>query len=567
MNTDEIYSLVNEHSYIIVTPDGAGSKGDEAMICGCLSVLQGNRALLVTPNNRLWCDELLGRTHLFDECCVPLENMPQLFHKPQWLIMIGADTLDGSCGYEPAHWRLETLKSAVEHGAKAVVFCSVRSDMDQRLINEWKELPDSVQVFLRDSVSEENFAAQIGRPAQHFSDLSFFSEPTATVRTKAFCERIRQTAQGKRVIGLQMSETMFRSFHTVVTDEKRQEFAQQIASLAAEGIPLEDTMFLLLTHDTRSWPGHWSDYQYACEAGKYLAATKGFECLIQPPEFTQRELVKVLSLCDILICGRMHMSITAYCGGTVPLLVAGMGKGYVMVDKVRGMCLEWLGTDKNLINDLMQIPALRDKMLSTDSFENALARMRKSLPDRLRKERELMGTILEVHPVETPEHVAHEIALINAMSRSASLARNAEQLSNQKIQLENDLSNAVKECKKLHGIIQEQKAFLEHRTEEVRFRDEEIQKREEIIQDQRAFLAHRTDEVRFRDEEIQRKNEELRLKSEELQRQREELRCTQQHESILQAELDAIKNSRSWHLARGIAKLIRIFLPVKHNKD
>ena len=122
-----------------------------------------------------------------------------------------------------------------------------------------------------------------------------------------------------------------------------------------------------------------------------------------------------------------------------------------------------------------------------------------------------------------------------------------DQLCDEKNRLENALNIAESECNKLGVIIQEQRDFLAHRTEEVRFRDEEIQKREEIIQDQKAFLAHRTEEVRFRDEEIQ--------------RQGEELRSTQQHESILLAELDAIKNSRSWRLARGIAKLIRIFLP------
>ena len=123
------------------------------------------------------------------------------------------------------------------------------------------------------------------------------------------------------------------------------------------------------------------------------------------------------------------------------------------------------------------------------------------------------------------------------------------------------------ECKKLEEIIKEQKAFLEHRTEEVRFRDEEIQKREEIIQDQRAFLAHRTEEVRFRDEEIQRQSAELQKKNEELQQKNEELNCTRQHETSLQAELDAIKNSRTWRLAQGFTKAVRVFVPAKRNKD
>ena len=268
MRMDE--TILDSTPYVIITPDGVGSKGDEAMISGCLSLLQGQRPLLITPNFKLWSDVLIGRTHLFEECYVPLEQIPNLFQRSHRLIVIGADTMDGSCSYESAHWRLEAIKAAVKHGGKVVVFCSIRSDMEERLVQEWKSIPDNVHVFLRDPISEENFARQVGRTASHFSDLAFFSYPYQTERSKAFRDKVQMIQQDKRILGLEISETMFRSFNTDITDENRRMFARHIASLAVQGLSPRNTAVLLLTHDTRSWNKHWSDYQYACAASECL---------------------------------------------------------------------------------------------------------------------------------------------------------------------------------------------------------------------------------------------------------------------------------------------------------
>ena len=124
----KLHDYAETIKYRVIVPDGAGSFGDEAMIAGLLNLLQGERAMLLTPSERFWQCEMLGQTHLFDERFTPDEKLSEEVTVPCRLIVVGADTLDGTCGYEAAHYRLAAVKVASESGNDVFVFCSVRSD-------------------------------------------------------------------------------------------------------------------------------------------------------------------------------------------------------------------------------------------------------------------------------------------------------------------------------------------------------------------------------------------------------------------------------------------------------
>lgn len=447
----------NRVRFAVIPPDGYGSKGDEAMISGLLNLLQGEKTLLLTQNYKQWSDILLGRTYLFDECVVALEKMPEQLPDVEWLAVIGADTLDGSCGYEAAYWRLQTIKTAVSRGIRVVVFCSIRSCMEERIVEEWRSLPEGVQVFLRDSVSEKNFADQIGYPAQHFSDLAFFAKPIISKRAAYLQKLVESAKKSANIIGLQISETMFRSFHTEITDDMRSAFAKRVASLVISG--KAEVTVVLLSHDTREWEEHWSDYHYACIAQEYLREIPGVTAIIQKPELTQAEMLPIISQLDLVICGRMHMSITAYCAGVVPLVVAGIGKNYVMIDKVRGMCREWLGTEYNLILDLEEIPRYRDKIIQEPELREILAQKREELKHTLSGEYELIKSMLQIQTVSYQAESLQEEMLTKAMQRAALLSqqlheeyacgKNKDMHIQQLVQSERDLQADVR-CKEGH---------------------------------------------------------------------------------------------------------------------
>ena len=68
------------------------------------------------------------------------------------------------------------------------------------------------------------------------------------------------SARGNRpVVGLEMSETMFRRFHTEITDENRKLFAQFVVERVLQAVP--EACVVFLCHDTRSGSEHWSDAQ------------------------------------------------------------------------------------------------------------------------------------------------------------------------------------------------------------------------------------------------------------------------------------------------------------------
>ena len=523
MKINELMQNLHVHSYWILSPDGTGSKGDEALVSGCLSLLQGQKALLITPNQSLWTDALIGKTHLFEECYVPLEEWPSLFQGPKKLIVIGADTVDGTCGYESAHWRLEALKAAAAQGGEVVVFCSVRSDMPASLVEEWKALPDSVRVFVRDEVSEKNFWQQVGRKAGRFSDLAFFSAPMQTKRAQKLAEELKCARKAKRLIGLELSETMFRSFNTQLTDENRSEFARQVAALTVEGLNPADTAVVLMSHDTRSWEEHWGDQQYAREAQNYLEA-KGFTCLVQPPELTQAELLTLGKFCDLIICGRMHMSVTACFCGVVPLVVAGSGKSYVMIDKVRGMCREWMGTDQNLLLSLEDIPVMRDKVLGGTALQDILAEKLDALRVSLDEERKEFAKLLDVQEVVLDREQQQEIALLGALQRSAELSK--------ELQAEQALR-----CNKEAHI-------------------------EQLLQSERELLGAVASLENANRQQQEKYEEEIRQLQQELANREGECQQLRDKENHFINVLEATKKSRTWKVGRIFTNVVRFFAPV-----
>ena len=416
--------LFNNSRYIVVSPDGFGSKGDEAMLSGVLNILKNEKILVITPGLKLWKDELVFRTHLFENVSVPTEDMPSLFTSAKHLIIIGADTLDGTCGYDSARWPFDIVKAAVNAGGKATIFCSVRSEILDKIKELWTELPDSVNVILRDDISAKNYTELTGKQPLRCSDLAFFSKSIKSVRITDFIESISDSLKDREVINIGLSEEMFRSFNTDLSDESRINFARNISAASLSNLDPKKTVAMLISHDIRSWEGHFSDYEFVQHAYSYITSILGYTCILVPPQFSQAELVHLMSKSNLTICGRMHMSVTSYCAGVVPIVVAGTSKSCSMVDKVRGMCFERLGTDENLVLSLSDISAVRDKFLNNAKFKKILDAKNVQHKENEAKELVFLRKLLNVtlaNPSMTAEQIA-ETSLIQAMTRSAKLA-------------------------------------------------------------------------------------------------------------------------------------------------
>ena len=421
--TREEIELYDKSRYLVIVPDGFGSRGDEAMLSGLFNILNGETALLLTPNSKLWSDEMIFRTHLFSEIEISLKDASSIFTTPKHLIVIGADTIDGSCGFDAASARFKTIKSAIDAGGKVSVFCSFRSDIGDEIKQLWLSLSEKVEVLMRDDISAKNYLEQIGKKATRISDFAFYAKPIETYRAKKFSKELIEEANGRNIIGLEVSESMFCSFNTKITDSQRNLFAKKISELAVKNLDSKKNIIALVSHDIRGWDNYYSDFQYTEIIHNYLTSILGYTSVIVPPELTQVELLSVVSNFKTIICGRMHMSITALCKGIVPIVVAGKGKSYTMIDKVRGMIIERLGTDETLIIDLKDLPAVRDNVIDNTHLKNVLQDKNIFFKEKEAADMTYLRNLLNVTAIPSTLNPSelNEIALSTAMSRSTKL--------------------------------------------------------------------------------------------------------------------------------------------------
>jgi coenzyme F420-reducing hydrogenase beta subunit len=123
-----------ETVFTVIAPDGAGSKGDEAMLRGLLRVLNYRKVNMITTDAlRPWKKELTDCSKVFDEAYVSLDRLESGVASPGVLLVAGADIIYGSCGLEPSLKRLEAVRRLLDLGGKAYVFFSFRRMQDRKL--------------------------------------------------------------------------------------------------------------------------------------------------------------------------------------------------------------------------------------------------------------------------------------------------------------------------------------------------------------------------------------------------------------------------------------------------
>ena len=324
----------------VLAPSDPGSKGDEALLRGLISALHLGDFVLLNPGRRLWSEAVPDCANCFREICMPLEKMPSLFTEQAKLIVLGADTVDGSCGLDSSLPRLETVERALQMGGEAYVFCSFRSTVASQVVERIKQLPEQAHFFLRDQMSVGNFERLTGRRGRFFPDFAFFCRKQETVLTK----RIRKWAQekrreGKMLVGLNFCEPSFTSFFAEHTMENRSTYVQSVLKLLLANFPT--AQICLISHDARHWPGYFSDADYQQLA---MRIAHQMDCeeqvAIIPPRVSHPELLALLPSFDFVLTARMHLSVAAIHAGIIPVVYTGAPEDktqYSMIDKVRGM--------------------------------------------------------------------------------------------------------------------------------------------------------------------------------------------------------------------------------------
>ncbi len=332
---------------VIIPSDGVGSKGDEAMLRGALNFLEGMEDIEVwNPREECWKEWLVDRNQDFKERIVPLEKLADAITEPCHLFVIGADIMDGLFGVENTMARLNAIRKNINLGGSAEVFsCSFREDAQQDIIEKIINLGDRVRFYIRDRQSLEAFQTQTGRQGVYFPDLAFQCESAESDRTREVLGTLsRMKADGRITVGINLCEHSFRGFYKQATDKNRKLYVQTMIDSVLQKLP--NAVLVLIPHDIREWEDNLSDDRYIQMAYHYLKAQGNAECAICVEGYcTEAELLTILSEVDIVISGRMHLTIAGIRRGSVPVAFFGESGSLRNTSKFRGLFAQTVGRD------------------------------------------------------------------------------------------------------------------------------------------------------------------------------------------------------------------------------
>ena len=115
---------------VLVTPAGPGSKDDEGMLRGALSLLEEFPVRIVNADPGPSLTSVLGNVGRepdgLTETRMPIRDYPSELREGDLLLVIGPDGVDGTCGLEPALSRIDLVAEGVLHGLPLFVSCSFR---------------------------------------------------------------------------------------------------------------------------------------------------------------------------------------------------------------------------------------------------------------------------------------------------------------------------------------------------------------------------------------------------------------------------------------------------------
>lgn len=351
--------------FLVIPPAGSGSKGDEGMMRGVISLLAGSEIIILNPQERCWLAEIADAGCSIREEQLDLAALRQYIKDGACLIVVGADVIDGSAGLAGSLERLDAMEVALKERGASYSFFSFRSDADSEIIDRLEILTsyERAHFFLRDEQSHSRFKEKFPNSnCGFFPDLAFFCDLDSFVYAgyPGYPDDFAVPSQG--VVALNFSEQSFRAKRLAYSEESRRIYVKEICKQVIE--TFNSNAFLLVSNDIRNWLGFWSDYDYACLAKEIiLELSPDAKVAVVDPLVGYQGIISILSKVRVLVTGRMHLSIAAIRSEKcIPVVVTGKTfssaedeKQRGMYDKARGM-LQWaIGRPDFVVTDYQEL--------------------------------------------------------------------------------------------------------------------------------------------------------------------------------------------------------------------
>lgn len=320
------YQAARPPQRVLVAPSDPwsliGARGDDAMIGAAVGLIRaanpGVEVAICTASAAASAAavargfrplEVWGREEFVD----PIIAMLRMY-RPDALVILGADIMDGAYGAGPAARLLVLADLAARSGvATTVLGFSFNARPAAALRDILDELHPNVRLNLRDTLSRERFSSFTAANAHLVADSAFLLQPReseATRRLAAWADTRR--AAGRAVLGFNIHPMLLKPATPAQVTALVERSAAALLAVAAE----RPVSWLLLPHDYRGAQG---DDACLAPIADRLAARLGEDLLHLDGEHAAAELKAIAGGLDGVVAGRMHLAIASL-GMGVPVL-------------------------------------------------------------------------------------------------------------------------------------------------------------------------------------------------------------------------------------------------------
>jgi len=319
--------LIPFKKYLYVFPPAsAGSLGDEALLAGLYSLLKKSGSSMAlrqatypswTPLHCPGLDKVTIRISVSDTQST-LGFIRKILSCEHFMVL-GADVMDGRYSHDLVENIVTFCNLSVKMGVPATLLGFSFSDKpNEKAVAALKKLDPRVTCFCRDVKALERFQKNTGHSAELVADLAFHMTPTLEAVSARECSKWITTQRdgGKFILGFNINR--------LVTEEAGIDAAKLYAAELSTLMKKNEHIFcVFLPHDLRA---EQSDYDFLVELKGHLSDEIQNRIYLPRPPFNAWDVKALAGLTDLVVAGRMHLTIGALAQGVPAIGVTYQGK-------------------------------------------------------------------------------------------------------------------------------------------------------------------------------------------------------------------------------------------------
>lgn len=302
----------------ILTPTGAGSLGDQAMVdaATCALTAMGRRVVIGLDDfeTRFPAARPMGTGKL-----PVLAGLAGMALRARHAGLIGADVLDGVYNIHIVFKRLRVLRMLHRFGVRTRIFGSSWSETPAEPVIAFLRKARWLDLHARDPISQARMEAALDRPVTLVADLAFLLHPEIRAPEAQAAARwiAARRVAGATILGVNLSGLTLR--------DRPDHGIGAAAGLVARWLEADaGRVVLLMPHDRR--PGMVGDTEVLTGLHRALADRFADRMHLLPDTLDAWDLKALAGLVDLVLTGRMHLAIAAMGMGTPALCMVYQGK-------------------------------------------------------------------------------------------------------------------------------------------------------------------------------------------------------------------------------------------------